>query len=343
MAEVDSVALPSLLQKGLSPVYAILGEEPLQALEAADLIRATAQRAGFHERTVLELTAISDWSEFAQSIGERSLFAERVVLDLRLATGKPGKQGGALLARYLANPSPDLLLLLQLPRPDKDIRRAEWFLALDQHAVVVHARPVPPAQLPRWIRQRLAQQGLQITDDALELLAARVEGNLLAARQEIDKLALLGQERIDRATLDESLVDAARFDLMDLPTAALSGQTARALRMLRGMLSTGSQPELLILWALSRDIRALVQAAQRRAAGEPVDRIVRGFWGTAPEALRKALRRVDPEAAWALLAQAAQVDRVLKGQEPGNPARQLLNLAAALSGRPLPGLEKNTL
>jgi len=331
-------ALPALLARGLRPVYAILGEEPLQALEAADAIRSAARAADFTERTVLELGATSDWSEFSRAASERSLFAERVLIDLRLPTGKPGKVGGQQLARYLAAPAPDLLVLLQLPRPDKDMRRAVWYKNLEQTAVVVHARPVPPARLPEWIGARLAQAGMQITPDALALLAARVEGNLLAARQEIDKLMLLGQTRIERATLEQGLVDVARFDLFELPTAALLGQTARALRMVQGLLAEG-QPELLILWALSRDIRALAQAAQRQAEGEPLASVLRGIWGTSPEALRKALARVRPEQALALLAQAAQVDRVLKGREPGNPARQLLNLTAALSGRPLVGLE----
>ncbi|MFO8005894.1 DNA polymerase III subunit delta [Thioalkalivibrio sp.] len=337
-ATLDPARLDSALARGLRPIYVILGEEPLQALEAADAIRASARAAGFADRTVLDLSAAADWSAFEAAIRDRSLFAERGLIDLRLPSGKPGKVGAEHLKRYAERPAPDLVLLLQLPRPDKDLRRAVWFKSLERAAVVVHARPVSPAHLGGWIRERLARVGMTIRDDALALLAARVEGNLLAARQEVEKLTLAGVTEVDLEILQQGLADVARFDLFELPSTALSGQTARALRMLRGMLAEG-QPEPLILWALSRDIRALAQAAQRRAAGESPANAVKGFWGTDVGALRKALERIDAPAALVLLARAAQVDRVIKGREAGNAGRQLLDLVAALSGRPLEGME----
>ena len=336
---VDAARLDSSLARGLRPLYVVLGEEPLQALEAADTIRAAARAAGFAARTVLDLSAAGDWNAFEAAIRDRSLFAERGLIDLRLPSGKPGKVGAEHLKRYAEGPAPDLVLLLQLPRPDKDMRRAAWFKAMERAALLVHARPVPPARLGAWIRERLSRIGMTIHDDALALLAARVEGNLLAARQEVEKLALAGVTEVDVETLQQGLADMARFDLFELPATALSGQTARALRMLRGMLAEG-QPEPLILWALSRDIRALAQAAQRRAAGEASANVVKGFWGTDAGALRKALDRVDAPAALVLLARAAQVDRVIKGRETGNAGRQLLDLVAALSGRPLEGTER---
>jgi DNA polymerase III subunit delta len=336
---VDASRLDSSLARGLRPLYVVLGEEPLQALEAADAIRAAARTAGFAARTVLDLSAVGDWNAFEAAVRDRSLFAERGLIDLRLPSGKPGKVGAEHLKRYAEAPAPDLVMLLQLPRPDKDMRRAAWFKAMERAALVVHARPVPPARLGAWIRERLSRAGMTIQDDALALLAARVEGNLLAARQEVEKLALAGVTEVDLETLQQGLSDMARFDLFELPATALSGQTARALRMLRGMLAEG-QPEPLILWALSRDIRALAQAAQRRAAGEASANVVKGFWGTDAGALRKALDRVDAPAALALLARAAQVDRVIKGRETGNAGRQLLDLVAALSGRPLEGMER---
>lgn len=336
---LDAQQLDAVLTRGLQPIYVILAEEPLQALESGDAIRAAASAAGFSSRTVLDLAATGDWSAFEAAIRDRSLFAERGLIDLRLPSGKPGRVGAEHLKRYADQPARDLVLLLQLPRPDSELRRAAWFKALERHSVVVHARPVPPARLGSWIRERLARAGISIRPDALALLAGRVEGNLLAAQQEVEKLRLAGVTDVDVETLQEGLADVARFNLFELPATAMSGQTARALRMLRAMLAEG-QPEPLILWALSREIRALAQAAQRRVAGESPGNAAKGFRGTDAVALRKALDRIDAGAALDLLARAAQVDRVIKGRERGSPGRHLLDLVAALSGRPLEGMEK---
>ena len=333
--------LGAALARGLRPIYAILGEEPLQALEAADAIRRAARSAGFGARTVLDLTGGDDWTVFEAAVRDRSLFAERGLVDLRLPSGKPGRAGGEQLRRYAERPAADLVLLLQLPRPDKEMRRAAWFRALQANAVIVHARPVPPARLGTWIRERLGRAGITIRPDALALLAARVEGNLLAAQQEVDKLALAGVREVDLQTLQQGLADAARFDLFELSPTALAGQTGRALRMLQAMLAEG-QPEPLILWALSRDIRALAIAAERRAAGEPAAGAAKGFWGPDAAALRSALERVEPATARDLLARAARTDRVIKGREPGNAGRQLLDLVAALSGRSLEGMKRGS-
>jgi DNA polymerase III subunit delta len=336
---LDPRQLGSVLASRLGPAYLILGEEPLQALEAADAVRARARDAGFAARTVLDLSANGDWNSFEAAVRDRSLFAERGLIDLRLPSGKPGKTGAAHLLRYAQNPPGDLVLLAQLPKPSGEMRKAAWFKALERIAVVVHARPVPPARLGAWIRDRLSASGIAIDADALSLLASRVEGNLLAARQEVDKLALLGATEVDLETLQRGLGDSARFDLFELPATALSGQTQRALRMLRGMLAEG-QPEPLILWALSRDIRALAQAALRCSRGESVTVVAKAFWGTDANALRQALGRIGPVAARDLLARAAIVDRVIKGREPGNAGRQLIDLVIALSDRPETRREK---
>jgi DNA polymerase-3 subunit delta len=336
---LDSLHLGPALAKGLGPAYLILAEEPLQALEAADAIRARARQLDFTARTVLDLSANADWIGFEAAARDRSLFAERGLIDLRLPSGKPGKAGALHLQRYAQQPPPDLILLVQLPRPSGEMRKAAWFKALERIAIVVHARPVPPARLGAWIRDRLSRSGMTIRADALALLASRVEGNLLAARQEIDTLALLGVTDVDLDTVQRGLGDSARFDLFGLSAAALSGQTPRALRMLRGMLAEG-QPEPLILWVLSRDIRALAQGALRCARGEPVAAIAKAFRGTDAAALRQALDRIGPTAARDLLARASVVDRVIKGREPGNAGRQLIDLVIALSGRSAARLEK---
>ncbi|WP_019584034.1 DNA polymerase III subunit delta [Thioalkalivibrio sp. ALE16] len=331
---LDVARLEQDLARGLAPIYLLLAEEPLQAIEAADAIRAAAREQGFLERTVLDLTAQSDWGPFEAAIRDRSLFAERTVLDLRLATGKPGKTGGDHLKAYAGDPQDDLVLLLQLPRPDRDMRRAAWFKALENRAVVIHARPVPPAQLGSWIRARLQKNGLRITDPALALLVARVEGNLLAARQEIEKLALAGVTEIDETVLAEATTDAARFELFALAPTALRGDVRHALRMLEGLLEEG-QAEPLILWALARECRLLVQAMERKAAGAPDKEAFQGSFGDSQKALRQAMARLSLTQARGLLAEAARVDRVIKGQENGNARQGLLDLVARMAGRPL--------
>jgi DNA polymerase-3 subunit delta len=334
MVALDMGRLERDLARGMAPIYMLLAEEPLQAIEAADAIRAAARAQGFTERTVLDLNAQSDWSPFEAAIRDRSLFAERALVDVRLATGKPGKVGGEHLKAYAGAPLDDLVLLLQLPRPDRDMRRAAWFKAVENRAAVIQARPVPPDQMGSWIRARLQKNGLHITDPALTLLVARVEGNLLAARQEIEKLALAGVTEIDETVLAEATTDAARFELFALAPTALRGNVRHALRMLEGLLEAG-QPEPLILWALARECRLLVQAMERKADGAPDREAFQGSFGEGQKALRQAMSRLDLNTARALLADAARVDRVIKGLENGNARQGLLDLVARMAGQPL--------
>lgn len=333
---IDPPELYPRLQKALDPAYAIIAGEPLQALEVADAIRAAAVAQGYTERSIIDLLADDRgaWEAFATAAQACSLFGERSFLDLRLPTGKPGTQGAALLQRYFSQPAPDRVVLLQLPYLDKAQRNSAWFTAVQEQSVVIQTRTVPPQRLGAWIRARVEQAGMRITPDALSFLAQQIEGNLLAARQEIEKLALLDIQEIDLPTLQAQLMDMARFDLYEFANATLLGDTARALRMLRGMRESGGS-ELLILWVLTRDIRALIQATQRRAQGASISQAVQGVWGTSQEGLRRALNRFDLRQAWALLEQAAQVDRVIKGRSAGHLDQHLLNLTAALSGQPL--------
>lgn len=324
------------LHKALDPAYAIIAGEPLQALEVADAIRAAAVAQGYTERSVIDLAADErgGWEAFATAAQACSLFGERALLDLRLPTGKPGTQGANLLQRYFNQPARDRVVLLQLPYLDKGQRNSAWFTAVQAQAVVIQTRPVPAQRLGAWIRARVEQAGMRITPDAVSFLAQQVEGNLLAARQEIAKLALLEIQEIDLPILQAQLMDMARFDLYEFANATLLGDAGRALRMLRGMRESGGA-ELLILWVLTRDIRALTQAAQRRAQGASIAQAVQGVWGTSQEGLRRALTRFDLRQAWTLLEQAAEVDRVIKGRSAGNLDQHLLNLTAALSGQPL--------
>ncbi|MCF5632714.1 DNA polymerase III subunit delta, partial [Pseudomonas syringae] len=263
------------LQGTLAPVYVISGDDPLLCQEAADAIRAAARQQGFDERQVFSADASFDWGTLLQAGASMSLFAERRLLELRLPSGKPGDKGAAALMEYCARPAEDTLLLISLPKLDGSAQKTKWGKALIEGAQTqfVQIWPVDIGQLPQWIRQRLSQAGLAATQDAVELIAARVEGNLLAAAQEIEKLKLMAEEgQITVETVQAAVADSARFDVFGLTDAVLNGEAAHALRMLEGLRGEGVETPV-ILWALTRELRALANMSQQFSQGVPLDKI----------------------------------------------------------------------
>ncbi|RMN31989.1 DNA polymerase III, delta subunit, partial [Pseudomonas cannabina] len=259
------------LQGTLAPVYVISGDDPLLCQEAADAIRAAARQQGFDERQVFSADASFDWGTLLQAGASMSLFAERRLLELRLPSGKPGDKGAAALMEYCARPAEDTLLLISLPKLDGSAQKTKWGKALVEGAQTqfVQIWPVDIGQLPQWIRQRLSQAGLAATQDAVELIAARVEGNLLAAAQEIEKLKLMAEEgQITVETVQAAVADSARFDVFGLTDAVLNGEAAHALRMLEGLRGEGVETPV-ILWALTRELRALANMSQQFSQGVP--------------------------------------------------------------------------
>jgi len=225
--------LDAHLAKTLAPVYAVHGDEPLLALEAADAVRAAARKRGFSEREVFEAGRGFDWSSFRGSLGSLSLFATKRIVELRLPNGKPGTQGGEALAAYCAQPAADTLLLISLPRVDRTTQNAAWFRGVVDAGVLVDIWPLERTRLPAWIAERLARQGQKASRDVLEFLAARVEGNLLAAHQEVQKLALLAPEgELSFDTVRDAVADVARFDTNVAAEALVKGETVRYLRVL---------------------------------------------------------------------------------------------------------------
>jgi DNA polymerase III subunit delta len=319
------------LAKTLAPVYAVHGDEPLLALEAADAVRAAARKRGFSERTVFEPGRGFDWSEFAHATASLSLFASKKLVELRLPSGRPGAPGGAAIAAFCAQPGADALLLVSLPRLDRATQSAEWFGALASAGVVVDVWPVERARLPAWIGARLARQKQSAPPEVLEFLVARVEGNLLAAHQEVQKLALLAPPGpLTLELVQNAVASVARYDPYAAAEALVAGDTARYARVIAGLNGEGEQPTLVlfvvsaalfVLHGLSRGALADALFSQHRLYNKPLQR-----------ALQAAAARYPAPRVERALAHAAAIDRSIKGVGRGEPWQELLGLGLALHG-----------
>jgi len=303
----------------LAPLYVVTGDESLLVIEALDALRTAAAAQGYTERTRLILDARSDWSAVLGATQNVSLFGDRKLLDLSLPSGKPGKTGGetleALAARLRNGELPDTVVALSLPRLDRATRSAKWASALFDAAVLVEVPSIDRSALPRWIGQRLARQGQELDADTLAWMSDKVEGNLLAAFQEIQKLGLLYPPgRIAADDVRRAVLDVARYDVFDLRDAMLAGQSSRALTILQGLRGEGEALPLL-LWAVGDEIRLLARlAALQTARGDLAGEMRRNrVFGSREQGLRRTLARV-PSGAWrAAVQHAHDVDRLVKG------------------------------
>jgi DNA polymerase III subunit delta len=324
--------LDAHLARSFASVYVIHGDEPLLALEAADAVRAAARKRGFAERQVLEPGRSFDWSEFTHAAASLSLFGTRKILELRLPGGKPGAQGAEAIAAYCERRSPDIVLLVSLPRLDRQSQGSAWFGALARAGVMVDVFPVERARLPAWIAERLARQRQRASREALELLADRVEGNLLAAHQEVQKLALLAPEgEIGFDAVREAVASVARYDAYTACEAMLSGDAGRYVRVLDGLRSEGEAPSL-VLWALSEELFALGRIQAGLAAGRAIEDLLREnrVWGPRQRTMRAAAARIGAPAVQRALAHAGAIDRAIKGVGAGEPWDELLKLGLGL-------------
>ncbi|HEX6832977.1 MAG TPA: DNA polymerase III subunit delta [Rudaea sp.] len=304
----------------LKPAYLIAGEEHLLVLEAADALRARARELGYVEREVLDAEGGFDWDALARSATSLSLFASRKLIDLRLPTGKPGKEGSAAVVEYCANPPPDTVLLITANEWSSKHSGA-WSEAIDRIGVFVPVWPLKPNEMPDWIKQRMSARGLKPDRGAIDALIERIVGNLLAAAQEIEKLALLhGDKPLDAATLEDLVADSSRFDVFKLTDAALTGDSARALRILEGLRAEGEQVPALLGW-ITNQLQLLARLA---AAGSNLGAAFRSehVWPAREAMYRKALQRADPGHWQACLSLAGQIDRISKGRGFGDAWRE---------------------
>lgn len=325
--------LATQLQRELSPIYLISGDEPLQMQEAADEVRMAARNQGFTEREVLDAVAGFDWSALNAAAESLSLFGERRVLELRLSSPKVGTEGAKALSAYAERPPQDTLLLITLPKLERAQSNSQWYKRLEQAGVVVQIWPVEGNRLPPWIEQRLRRAGLVPEAGVVEMLADRVEGNLLAASQEIEKLLLqYGPGIITQARLAESVADSARFDVFGLVDTLLAGEAAKGLRMLQGLRAEGIAAPV-VLWAISREIRALAQMAHEVEQGRSADQVMGAHrvWDKRKPLVRRGLQRRP--ALWRqLLSICAMADRAIKGLEVADPWLLFEDLVLGMSG-----------
>lgn len=327
--QVRAEQLDAQLAKSLAPVYAIHGDEPLVSLEAADSVRAAARRAGFGEREVLEPGRGFDWSEFRHAAESLSLFGGRKLVELRLPGGKPGSAGADAIAAYCERPNPEVLLLVTLPRLDRATQGSAWFGALSRAGVVVDVWPIERARLGAWITERLARQKQRAGREVVDFLIARVEGNLLAAHQELQKLALLapeGELRLEQ--VEDAVASVARYDPHTAVEALLAGDTARYVRVIEGLRGEGEQPNF-VLFVLAAALFVL-QGASRGGALEPLFSQHRLFNKPVQRAVQAAARRYPAAAVDAALRQAALIDRAIKGVHRADPWEEFLRLGSGL-------------
>ena len=327
--------LPDQLARGLAALYVVVGDEPLAAQEASDAIRAAARAAGHSERTVYTAQGRYNWQSIFAAGDTLSLFAERRLTEIRIPSGKPGVDGAKALETYANKLPADTVTLISLPGLDWKTMQSRWFATLAQNGVVVEARPIDRTALPGWIDRRLAKQGLRAERAALEFLADQVEGNLLAAQQEIDKLALLlPAGTVTLADVEHAVVDVSRLEADALQDALVAGDSARFAQVVTDLRDSGEAVPA-ILWQVTSAVGLLLRLKLAVAQGDSLPAVMRTLWGRdkqrAPQ-IERALKRLSLAQVETALADLALIDRQAKGLERvGDPWDTLLRVGMTLA------------
>ncbi len=316
--------LVSSVKKSLLPCYLVSGDEPLLVNEAVDEIRSSARQRGFGARELHVASAGFDWAELTGSSANLSLFAEKRIVELRLPTGKPGRQGGASIVDLLDNAGDDLLVLGSAPKLDRSSAASKWVKAFESHGALVQVWPVDLRELPSWITQRMRRAGLKPDRTAVRLIADRVEGNLLAADQEIEKLRLLhGEGEVTGDDVNKVVANSSRYDVYKLADAAVGGDAKRAIRILDGIRAEGVEP-VIVVWALTRELRVLGKLADRVQSGVELGSALQksGVWRNRQSIVRSCVARHRLDDFYQLVKLARRADAAAKGQS-GEDAWQL--------------------
>lgn len=333
---VDQLA--AHLQKKLAPIYIISGDEPLQRQECVDAIRQVAREQGFIDREIMDGETGFEWAGVRMSARERSLFGDPRILDIRLPQ-KPDREGQEVLKDLLASPSDEILVLIQLPKLTAKEQQAAWFQKLETQGVHVQVWPLEGDRLIRWIEHRMSSRGLLVNQSGVRLIAARVEGNLLAAAQEIEKLRILfGGGQVTDAMIREAVADNSRYDVFDLAEEILGGHLGRTRRILKGLQSEGVAPQV-ALWSVTRELRLANRLKRDLADGKSYETLANShrLWDRHKSAMQTALGRLTPHTIRSCLIRAAEVDRIGKGLAPGDPWDALWGLCVAVAtGTPSP-------
>ena len=338
--QVRAEALDAHLEKSLASLYVISSDEHLLAMEAADRIRKRARSTGFSEREVLTVDRYFKWGELTATQQSMSLFGDKKLIELRMPTGKPGKEGGQALQDYAANctaTAEDTLTLITLPKLDWATQKSAWVGALQRSAVYIDIPIVERPQLASWISQRLAAQGQSADKISLDFMVERVEGNLLAAHQEIRKLGLLYPEgRLTAEQVQDAVLNVARYDVFKLSEAMLSGDVGRLVRMLEGLKGEGEALPL-VLWAVTEEIRTLLKLKLGVNDGRPLAVLLKEYriWGARERLIPNAIARVSLKTLQTAMHESAQIDKLIKGlrarEFAGDPWDALLQLAIRIA------------
>lgn len=326
--------LAASLTRQLQTIYLVSGDEPLLVNEAADAIRAAARKQGFEERELHVVERGFDWQGLLADSRAMSLFAQRKIIEIRMANAAPGEQGADAIVELAEQPSPDNLVLIIAAKLDGRTQGSRWVSAVEKRGVLVQVWPIDLPRLPAWIRERLGRHKLQADAAAAALLAERVEGNLLAAHQEIEKLALLlPPGPITAETVVDAVADSARFDVLQLGEAAMRGQTARALRILEGLRGEAVEPTL-VLWAVNKDLQWIARARSLMRRGQSAESAMNALyvWRPRQAAMAQALGRMNRHTLRNLILDAERVDRSIKGVVKADPWLELERLVARLAG-----------
>jgi DNA polymerase-3 subunit delta len=336
-------ALDAHLAKSLATLYVVSSDEHLLAMEAMDKIRKRARSQGFTERSVLTVERSFKWGQLLAENQSQSLFGDKKIIELRIPTGKPGKDGGQALQDYCKHLSPDNLTLISLPKLDWQTAKAAWVVQLQQAGVYLDIAPVERAQLPAWLNARLASQQQSAGRESLDFIADRVEGNLLAAHQEIQKLALLHPPgQLTQQQVQDAVLNVARYDVFKLSEAMLAGDAKRWIRMLNGLQGEGEALPL-VLWAVGDEIRTLLKLKSAMQQGRPLAALCKEYriWGPREKLVEPALRRISLDTLRQALQRAAQIDKQIKGLRVngliGDGWDSLMQLGLCIvNGKPLP-------
>lgn len=331
--KIPAGKLPSALQKPLLPCYLVSGDEPLLVEEALDAIRAEARRQGFGAREVHVVTGGYDWNQIATAAGSMSLFAEKRIVELRLPTGKPGLEGSAAIVDLMRQTGDDLLVLIEAPKLERGGASSKWVKAIEAVGAHVQVWPVDVRELPGWVAARMRALGLKPDRDAVRLLVDRVEGNLLAAKQEIEKLRLLrGEGSVSAADVADAVSDSSRFDVYRLADAAVEGKAARAIRMLGKLRAEGVEP-VMVVWALTRELRALARVAESVQSGANLGSALQrsGVWRNRQGIVRSCVARHSADDFYRLLQINRRADAAAKGQVRLDPWQLITEIVYGLA------------
>ena len=325
--------LSSHLKNSLAPCYLVTGDEPLLVDEALDDIREAARARGFGNRELHVATTGFDWGQLTASTGNMSLFAEQRIVELRLPTGKPGRAGGDAIVSLVEQSGPELLFIVTGPKLDGSASRSRWAKAIDKRGVTLPIWPISVRELPGWIASRMRQAGLQPDREAVAMIADRVEGNLLAAGQEIEKLRLLlGEGKVTASDVSNAVANSSRYDVYKLADAAIAGDARRAVRILGGLRAEGVEP-VIVMWAITRELRTLATLDDAVRQGQDLGSAMQAarVWNNRQGLMRSCVSRHRHGDFHRLLKASGRADAAAKGQRFGDPWQMAADIVVGMA------------